>query len=144
MAHNWIELGEGPKKAWRGEIYASMNYRSEIVINRRAFEALDKPEAVVMLFDEDESTIGLRPASVATVNAYRLKPKGSSGHRVVNARALARKHDIRIDGTDRFRTAAVEDGVLVLDLRNRVCVNALKRGPYKKNGKDQSTVSRKL
>jgi hypothetical protein len=144
MARRWIELGAGPKKAWKGEIYASINYRSEIVINRQAFEALDKPEAVVMMFDEDESTIGLRPASAATINAYRLKPKGASGHRVVNARTLARKHDIRIDGTDRFRTAAIEDGILVLDLRNRMSVNALKRGPYKKNGKDGSPGSRKL
>ena len=135
MARKWVELGEGPKKAWKGEIYASINYRSEIVINRKAFEDMDKPEAVVMLFDEDECTIGLRPASTATINAYRLKPKGSSGHRVVNARPLVRKHDIRVKGTDRFRTACLEDGILVLDLRNRVCVNGPKRGQYKRKGK---------
>jgi len=132
MAGNWIELGEGPKKAYRDELYASLNYRSEIVINRRAFEALDKPEAVVMLFDPDRSRIGLRPASVETINAYRLKPKGASGHRVLNARPLTRKHGIRIEGTDRFRMVVVEDGVLVLDLKNRTCANAPKRGKYKR------------
>lgn len=127
LPRNWMELGEGPKKAYRDEIYASLNYRSEIVINRRAFAELNHPEAVVLLFDPDRDTIGLRPASVETLNAYRLKPKGSSGHRVVNARPLTLKHDIRIDGTVRFRTAAVENGILVLDLRNRVNVNGTPR-----------------
>src|SRR5580765_6646278 len=127
MARNWIELGEGPKKAYRDEIYASLNYRSEIVINRRAFAEINEPEAVVLMFDPDSSTIGLRPASIETVNAFRLKPKGASGHRVVNARPLTLKHDIGIDGTARFRTAAVENGILVLDLRNLVNVNGTPR-----------------
>ncbi len=106
----------------RGEIYASMNERSEILINRQAFEELNRPEAVVMLFDQDQSTIGLRPASRATLNAFPVRVKGGSGNRLVDGRALAVKHDIRIDGTVRFRTAAVENGLLVLDLRNRVSV----------------------
>ena len=127
LPRNWIELGEGPKKAYRDEIYASLNYRSEIVINRHAFAELNHPEAVVLLFDADSDTIGLRPASMETLNAFRLKPKGASGHRVVNARPLTLKHDIRIDGTVRFRTATVENGILVLDLRNRVNVNGTPR-----------------
>lgn len=91
MARNWMELGEGPKRAWRGEIYASMNYRGDIVINRYALEEMKHPEAVVLLFDPDIDTIGLRPTSLQTLNAFRLKPKGSSGHRYVSAIALARK-----------------------------------------------------
>lgn len=127
MPENWLELDEGPKKAWRSEIYASLNYRSEIVLNRRALEELENPDAVVFLFDPDRNMIGLRPASVETINAFRLKPKGGSGHRVVNARPLTLKHDIKIDGTVRFRTAAVDNGILVLDLRNLVNVNGTPR-----------------
>src|SRR5688572_21694242 len=115
MSENWIEFGEGPKQAARGEIYASINYKGDIVINRKAFEELKHPEAVVFLFNPDIDTIGLRPASKATLNAHPVKPKGDCGHRYVSAVALARKHDIRIDGTARFRTAEVKDGILRLD-----------------------------
>ncbi len=69
------------------------------------------------MFDSDTDTIGIKPASRLAPNSFPLKPKGSCDNRVINIKPFCMEHDIRIDNTVRFRTAAVEDSVLVLDLR---------------------------
>jgi len=94
MRRNWIELDEGSNRATQNEIYASMNEQSHIVINGHTFRELREPEAFVLMFDPDTDTIGLRPASVATHNAYRVRNRGGRRrHRYVTAARLARNAD---------------------------------------------------
>lgn len=123
MARNWKEFNEGPAMTSPNAIYASLNHRGDIVINRQAFAELKEPQAVILLFDPDTDTIGLRPANPLISNAFRVSAKGNCGHRLITARTFTRKYDFRVDGTVRFPTAAIEDGVLVLELRNRVKVD---------------------
>lgn len=118
MPRNWIEFDDGPIKAVEGESYASMNKEGEILVNAHAYDEMGCPEAVVLLFEPDTDTIGLKPASRLTPNAFNLTPKGRSGHRRIWATAFAKRNDIRLDTTVRFRTPAVEDGIFVLSLRN--------------------------
>jgi hypothetical protein len=132
MRRNWIEYNQGPLRALRDEVYASINYRYSIVFNNKAYDEMNRPEAVVLLFDADNDTIGLRPARPQDLNAFRIRPKGPSMHRTITAAAFARKHDIRIEGTMRFCTAAVEDGILVLDLHYIVPVKGTPRGGRRK------------
>ena len=118
MARDWIEFDEGPEKAAAGEIYASMNKEGEILVNGPAYDEMGSPEAVTLLFDPATDTIGLRPASRRMPNAFLVRKKGDSGHRRIGAKRFAKKYEISLDGTVRFRNAAVEDGILVLSLRN--------------------------
>ena len=127
MSRNWIEFGEGPKKASPDEIGVSLNLRGEIVFNRHTYNEMNRPEAVVLLFDPDTDSIGLRPASPHALNAFRPKIKGHAQHRVVRAMAFTRKHNIKVDGTVRFPTATIEDGILVLNLRYMVTVTGTPR-----------------
>ncbi|HEV8591278.1 MAG TPA: hypothetical protein VGQ55_04180 [Pyrinomonadaceae bacterium] len=128
MPRNWMEFDGGPSVASPKGVYVSMNKHGEIVMNRHTFQEMDQPPAVVILFDPDTDTIGLRPTSPLMPNAFPVKSKGNCGHRLISAKPFVRKHDIRIDATVRFHTAAVEDGVLVLELRNMV---RAARGPRK-------------
>src|SRR2546422_209846 len=118
MQRNWMEFDEGPLKAAADETYASMNQEGEIIVNAHAFNEMGRPEAVVLLFDPDTDTIDLKPASRLMPNAFAVRKKGESGHRKIGATRFAKRHDIRLEGTVRFRTAAVEDGIFVLSLRN--------------------------
>ncbi len=127
MGRNWDEFGEGPNGTKRGATYVSMNADGIIVMNRVIFNQLEQPEAVVLLLEHETSTIGIRPTSPLMSNAFPVMEKGNCGHRLIRARGFVRKHDIRVDGTVRFRTAAVEEGVLVLDLRQMVKINRYHR-----------------
>ncbi len=127
MGRNWDEFGDGPTGTKRGATYVSMNQAGEIVMNRLIFEQLERPEAVILLFDHETDTIGVRPTSPLMPNAFPVMEKGNCGHRRIRARGFVRKHDIRLDGTVRFRTAAVEDGILVLDLRQMAKINRGRR-----------------
>ncbi len=132
MTRNWTEFDAGPAQTARDEIYVSMNRRGEIILNRLAVEQLGHPEAVVLLFDEETDTIGLKPSTRLFANAYPLKLKGQCGHRVVRGWPFVSRYKLQIDGTVRFRTANVEDGVLILELRSRAPVN---RGRWKSTGR---------
>jgi hypothetical protein len=117
MDEKWIEFDDGPSMP-RDRIYVSMSRIGEIMFNRHADEAMGRPEAVVLLFEPNTNKIGLRPASPLMPNAFPVKPKGPCGHRLVRAKPFMKKHDMRLDGTVRFRSAVVENGILILCLRS--------------------------
>jgi len=87
-------------------------------MNRCAFEKLTQPESVVMLFDPETDTAGLRPASPLMPNAYPVRLKGKWGTRLISAKSFAEKYEIKLDNTVRFLTAAIEDGILILEFRH--------------------------
>ena len=128
MARNWMGFDEFSDRRGADSTYVTMNHKGEIVINRYTFKTINEPDAVVMLFDPETDTIGLRPASPQMPNAFLVRLRTECGHRVICARPFAKKHDIRLDHTLRFREPVFEDGILILDLRNMI--NAA-RGPRK-------------
>jgi hypothetical protein len=73
-----------------------------------------------MLWEDETSTIGLRPVPPRTLNAFQLYDSGRAGAYRFHALRFVTKHEIRLDYTVRFPTATIEDGVLLLELKNRV------------------------
>ena len=134
MARNWVEFEEFSDHRTTEMIFATMNPKGEIVVNRYTYDFMEQPEAVILLFDPDNDTIGIRPASPLMPNAFRVRPRSNCGHRVVYAKRFAKKHDIRLDYTVRFSPAEIEDGILILDLRKMA---SAARGPRKKPGSRQ-------
>ncbi len=60
-----------------------------------------------------------RCKDVLLTGQKRGQPLPDIYHKVINlAYELLRRHDIKLDGTVRFRGAMVEDGVFDLSLRN--------------------------
>lgn len=91
-----------------------------MLLSRNAYEALGRPGHVVMLWDGESDTIGLRPVPPRTLNAFRLYDAGRSGAYRFHALRFVTKYEIKLEYTVRFPTAAIEDGVLLLELKYRV------------------------
>ena len=119
MARTWEEFDEpGTPKIAR--LHVSMSPTGNMLISRNAYEALQRPTHVVMLWDGETDTIGIRPVPPRTVNAFQLYDSGRSGAYRFHALRFMVKHDIRLQYTVRFPTATIEDGVLLLELKYRV------------------------
>ena len=69
---NWIELDEGLNKPFDGN-YISMNGNGLISMNRQMHEAMNRPEAVILLFDPINSRIGHRPRTRICQTHFRSR-----------------------------------------------------------------------
>ncbi len=109
-------------------IYVTMNPKGDIVMSRVTYEMLDAPPAFVILYDKVNARIGLRPAALATKNAYPARVQ-KNGAKMVRGHRLTRMHRINLPHTVQFYDADIdEDGMLVLDLRTaKISPRARKR-----------------
>ena len=119
MKPDWQELPNGDIPSRCAGIYVTMNPKGDIAMSRVTYEMLDEPKAFVIFFDKRNNRIGLKPATLATRNAYRVCAyTGRSGGKVVHAHRLTREYRIDLPQTVRFYDADInEDSILVLDLR---------------------------
>jgi len=119
MQRNWEEAAREAHRTARVGHYATINGAGNIVIGRFTHEALGSAEAVMLLFDRVNMSIGLKRAHPRQENAYPLKPMGRHGAKLIRGAQAANQFGLRINGTMRFINPEIdEDGVLVLDLRN--------------------------
>lgn len=87
------------------------------MMSRVTYEMLDEPPAFVIYFDKVNNRIGLKPATLATKNAYPVRTVNRNG-KMVRGHRLTREHRIDLPMTVRFYDADIDDdGMLVLDLR---------------------------
>lgn len=126
MRANWKECPRDDVMPQYAGIYVTMNPMGNIVLSRVTFQMMDEPKAVVILFDEVNQRIGLRPASPYATNAYPLRRSNRSGAKLVRGHRLTREFRIDLPHTVRFYDADINgDGVLILDLRTaRLCPRA--------------------
>ncbi|MEP6849379.1 MAG: hypothetical protein ABI999_11020 [Acidobacteriota bacterium] len=123
MERKWTEFEVGPRRAAEKGLYVSLNKEGDLLISGARYEALKGQDAVVLLFDSTTWTIGLRPASYDLPNAYPIIKKGNHGNKQVCIRPFMRKHEMRVEHGMRFMTAAIEDRVLVLEMRRTTDVS---------------------
>lgn len=97
---------------------ATIQKRGLISLNRMAWELLDRPEGVELLWDADRQLIGLRAAPLSGPNSYPVRQQSSSSDKgpVLIAGNLFTRH-IGLDTTVAKRwVPEMRDGVLVIDL----------------------------
>ena len=119
MEMNWEYFEQGPVEDRSERIWVTLNTRGNFFMNRRAHEALGRPERVVMMYDRRRSVIGIAAANHGQTGAFTLKRKETKGHgsRVLYASNFCRTYAISPDETLQFTGAEVDKaGVLVLDL----------------------------
>ena len=129
MDWNWKEFEQGPVEKIGTGIYVTINKRGNFFLNGKAIEALGEPDAVVMMYDQKRSTIGIRRAPLDRKNAYRLRPKEHKRSRakVLYTANFCRFHRIRPDETLRFTGAEVnKDGILILSMHEVRSVKKVK------------------
>ncbi|MFN0278703.1 MAG: hypothetical protein ACKVRN_08880 [Pyrinomonadaceae bacterium] len=119
MARRWEEFVD-PGTSRIAELHVSMAPKGMVIVSHKAYEALGEPGHIVLLWESETDTIGLRPVPPRTTNAFRLYPSKRAGAYRFHALRFLRKHDIRLEYTVRFPTATIEDGVLLLELPYRV------------------------
>jgi hypothetical protein len=135
MKRDWKTIPHGDKRAQWAGIYATMNRKGTIALNRAADERMGSPAAYQLLYDSANNTIGLKPTALSMRNAYPAQKSGRHGGRKVNAYRLLTECSLVIKETLEFPDAEIdEDGILILNLRtakisNRALMHPTKRLP---------------
>ena len=103
------------------QLYATISPRGDFVVNLKTYVRMNEPEAVVLLFDRDMRTIGVRPSQLDLPNAILVHTRHARYNRVFRSRKFLAKHGIEINQTIQFPTAEIDtDGVLILNLKESV------------------------
>lgn len=85
-------------------------------LNRAAYEALDFPETVELLYDREARLIGLRKVDSSTEHAYTVRGMGKrAGTWLVSGTAFTNYYEIDTSAPRRH-TARTEGDMLVVDL----------------------------
>ncbi len=119
MARSWEEFAD-PGTPRIAKLHVSMSPTGNVLISRNAYEALQRPTHVVMLWDAETDTVGIRPVPPRTINAFQLYYSGRSGAYRFHVLRFMVKYELQLDYIVRFPTATIEDGVLLLELKYRV------------------------
>lgn len=118
MKPNWKECVSDPRTAQWSGLYVTMNRKGHIVMTKHTYHRLFEPKAFVLLFDAVNNRIGLKPAALSMLNAYKVGPHGKYGGKVIFAYRLTQEFGIDIRETIEFQDPEIDyDGILVLDLR---------------------------
>ena len=91
-------------------------------LNKAAYDAMDSPDYVELLYDREETLIGFRPTSPTSPRAYpvKLQSKNSVG-RAVAGQAFTKYYGLDTTIARRY-PVKIKDGVLVLDLKGESVV----------------------
>jgi hypothetical protein len=128
MKREWETCNYDTKRARWGGFHVTMTPRGEIYMNANTLKAMDAGERFVLLYDRPTHTIGVQPANSLTPKSQGSTPKGKRGGRWVRAFRLLQQCGIGVEKTVRFLQPVIEDGVLILDLRNTTTA-AIRRRP---------------
>jgi hypothetical protein len=92
-------------------------------MNMSTFEALGRPLAVELMFDDLRNIIGMKPIDPARKNAFPVKRHTTGRQMRISASPFCAQWRIHPDGTVLFQRAALsEEGILELPLDSLVRV----------------------
>ncbi len=116
MIKHWMEFQGKPNRMDKDAARVTLSSRGVFLLNAKAFEAMDAPAAVTLLFDENNSVIGLKPADPRRPNAFPVRQKGKHNH-TINASPFCKHFGIKVERTVLFNEVdIVADGVMKLEL----------------------------
>ena len=118
--HKWEEYDAGFVNQDPQRIHVTLNKRCVLYLNGPAIKALGDPDSVVLYYDPKLKTIGVKRASVARRNAYRLKAKSPKDPgQMLYAANFCNHYGIRPSNTIVFTDPEVDsDEILILNLNN--------------------------
>ena len=119
MARVWEKFTGGPVERSRDRLHITLDKKGVFLFNRKVFEALGSPQAVVFYFEKDTNVIGISSAHPKLREAFPVKVKADGSNWIVNAIPFCRHFGIKPDGTEAFVDPDVDaQEILQLDLRN--------------------------
>jgi len=98
--------------------YVTLQKKGSISLNRAAYEALEHPEAVELLYDRDAHLMALRHVEPSVEHSFKVRaPAGNRGTWLVAGGAFTSYYEIDISASVR-RPARKEGDLLIIDLNN--------------------------
>lgn len=117
--------------------------RGLISINRAAYDLINRPEGVELLWDSERKAIALRPAELTNQNAYPVRPQVVSADKDKGPWLIAGTlftQFIGLDTSEAFRwTPTAEDGCLVIDISQPGSRATSNRGRAAERAAEQSS-----
>ncbi len=138
MRTMWKVIERDPKAGRWATMYASLSPKGVIALSGRTWEKTGSPLAYLVMFDEANQRIGLKPAASGSKNAFPAIKQGRVGCRRINAFRLMAEQRLKLTHGLRFTDIEMDaDGVLTLDLRtakvNKASVARQLRVPRKES-----------
>lgn len=117
------------------QLYATINPKGEFVVNLHTYVRMNEPEAVILLYDPETRTIGIRPSRIEIPHAIVVRTRHSRYNKVKRSKPFLTANEIEVKRTLQFPTADIDnEGVLVLNLKEAITAAQMpkKRGrPFK-------------
>ena len=117
MNEDWEEFECGPRTDY-GELRVTMYSNGKISLGAKALKKLGHPAAAILLYKPKEQMIGVRPAHPRNPKAITLRSNYRDNYRLLSANRFCRHYGIEIARTMMFNQPLIEDGILMLDLKN--------------------------
>ena len=122
---NWKRFPGRPNtnKANADELRVTMRPDLTIYLNKAAFEALERPDAVELIYEEQQRVIGMLLGDTTAANHFPISYNDKNKVRCIHAAAFCRHFGIKIDKTILFHSAGLDDEkILRLELKETVGV----------------------
>ncbi len=117
MDVHWVVLPRGDVAAHWSGLYVTLNRTGSIVMSRVTHERLGSPEAFLLMFDQFNRRLGLKPVGMEERNAYPARQYGRRGAKIVRAYRLLTEFALRPPDTLEFVSPEIDrDGNLILHL----------------------------
>jgi hypothetical protein len=98
--------------------FVTIQKKGVISLNRAAFEALDSPESVELLYDPDEHRVALRKADPSIEHAYQVRaPVQNHATWLISGSAFMSYYEIDSSASVR-RAAHLEGDLLIINLND--------------------------
>ncbi len=88
-------------------------------LNKAAYEEIEGPESVELLFDREKRLIGFRPVSSNSPRGFPVRPQGKHAPStfMIAGQAFAKHYELDVSTARRYGVET-RDGILVLDLNS--------------------------
>src|SRR5438552_574605 len=127
LNEEWEEFTAGPNEVHGTRIHVTINRHGSIFFNRNTYNLLGRPEAVVLYYNRKQEKIAITSTHRRNTRGFPLVRHGDTTWRI-QANPFCRRHVIRVNKTEKFVGAEVDDdAMLLLDLRNMI--SAARAGP---------------
>lgn len=101
----------------------TLSPRGVLLLNKLAYEALDTPPAVKLLFDERNNRIGLKAQDPRRTNAFPVRQKDKWQNYQIRVSPFCKHHAIKVTRTILFNDIDLDDeGALTLELAKTTIV----------------------
>ena len=105
----------------RDEARVTIGKKGNIYLNGVAYDMLEQPAAVEILYEGNRRIIGLKPTDPYRKNAFRVKPH-TGKYKRISAAAFCQHFRIKPMSTLLFQNVDLCAGVMTLDLTSTVTV----------------------